>query len=216
MRHPLRRALTASLLGLAGCALLAPIAFAQTPATAGKRAAPAWETAILAGGCFWTLQKVFDGVDGVVGSEVGFTGGSTPDPSYEQVKTGRTGHVEAVRLTLDPARVSFARLLDIYWRAIDPTRSDQQFCDVGRQYNAVVFTLNDAQRAAAEASRAALERSKPFRAAIVTPIRPAGSFHRAEEEHQRFWEQSAGRYAQYERLCQRERRLEALWGPAVR
>ncbi|MCU0951325.1 MAG: peptide-methionine (S)-S-oxide reductase MsrA [Burkholderiaceae bacterium] len=185
----------------------------QDPASAratAARAAP--HSAILAGGCFWTLQRVFDQVDGVTFTTTGFIGGTLRNPTYEQVTGGRTGHMEAVKIEFDPARVSFAQLLDIYWRNIDPTRVDQQFCDIGRQYNATVFYLDEAQRLMAEASRAALERSKPFSARIRTPIAPATEFFPAGDAHQRFWELQPDRYASYVRGCGREHRLSMLWG----
>ena len=158
------------------------------------------------------MQVVFDRVDGVVATTTGFTGGRSRDPTYEQVLAGGTGHVEALLIEFDPARVSFAQLLDVYWRNIDPTRVDEQFCDIGRQYNPVVFHFTEAQRAAAEASRAALERSKPFSARIRTPIAPAGAFFPAAAEHQYFHEKFPERYAQYVRGCGRDSRLQRLWG----
>lgn len=170
------------------------------------------EVALLAGGCFWTVQAAFDRVDGVLATTTGFAGGHVRNPTYEQVLGGRTGHVEAVLIEFDARRVSYAQLLEIYWRNIDPTRENQQFCDIGRQYNAAIFALSEPQRAAAEASRAALERSKPFPARIRTPILAGGEFFPAEEEHQRYFDQSPERYAQYVRSCGRERRLRELWG----
>ncbi len=155
---------------------------------------------------------MFDRVDGVTSTTTGFTGGQLADPTYEQVLGGRTGHVEAVKIEFDPAHVDFAALLDVYWRNIDPTRVDQQFCDVGRQYNAVIFHLNESQRLIAEASRARLERTKPFSAPIRTPIMPASRFYPAGDEHQRYYEQFGDRYASYVRGCGREYRLRMLWG----
>lgn len=199
------RRLLASLLAV----VLFPALCSPARATSTR---PAAGTAILAGGCFWTLQQVFDRVEGVTSTTTGFTGGTVRDPTYEQVLSGRTGHVEALKIEFDPARISFAQLLDIYWRNIDPTRSDQQFCDIGRQYNAVVFHLDEAQRQTAETSRAQLERSKPFTARVRTPIMPAAPFYPASDEHQKFYEQHADRYAQYVRSCGREARLRMLWG----
>jgi peptide-methionine (S)-S-oxide reductase len=187
---------------------------ARAPAadSAASRARPVREIALLAGGCFWTVQAVFDRVDGVLATTTGYAGGNVRNPTYEQVLGGRTGHVEAVLIEFDPRRVRYAQLLEIFWRNIDPTRENQQFCDIGRQYNAVIFALDEAQRAAAEASRAALERSKPFSARIRTPIIAGGEFFPAEEEHQRYFDQSPERYAQYVRGCGREHRLRELWG----
>jgi peptide-methionine (S)-S-oxide reductase len=190
----------------------APGGTAPAADSAASRARPVREVALLAGGCFWTVQAVFDRVDGVLATTTGFAGGHVRNPTYEQVLGGRTGHVEAVLIEFDPRRVSYAQLLEIYWRNIDPTRENQQFCDIGRQYNAAIFALSDLQRAAAEASRAALERSKLFPARIRTPILAGGEFFPAEEEHQRYFDQSPERYAQYVRGCGRERRLRELWG----
>jgi peptide-methionine (S)-S-oxide reductase len=190
----------------------APGASAPAADSAASRARPVREVALLAGGCFWTVQAVFDRVDGVLATTTGFAGGTVRNPTYEQVLGGRTGHVEAVLIEFDPRRVSYAQLLEIYWRNIDPTRENQQFCDIGRQYNAVIFALDPAQRATAEASRAALERSKPFSARVRTPVVAGGEFFPAEEEHQRYFDQSPDRYAQYVRGCGRERRLRELWG----
>jgi peptide-methionine (S)-S-oxide reductase len=189
-----------------------PAAAAHGRDSAASRAAPATETALLAGGCFWSLQALFDRVDGVVATTTGFTGGRTRNPTYDEVLGGGTGHVEAVLVEFDPQRLSFARLLDVYWRNIDPTRENQQFCDIGRQYNPVIFVRSEAQRAVAEQSKAALERSKPFAARIRTPIVAAGEFFPAEDEHQRFFDRFPDRYAQYVRGCGRERRLRMLWG----
>lgn len=191
------------------CACL-PAIFLTLPA--GTARAANSDTAILAGGCFWTLQSVFDRLDGVITTTVGYSGGELRNPTYEQVVTGRTGHVEAVRIEFDPKRVTFSQVLEVYWRNIDPTRVDQQFCDIGSQYNAVIFVRNEQQRVAAEASRAALERSKPFRAAIRTPIRPAADFYPAEDEHQRYYENAALDYARYSARCGRSERLRQLWG----
>jgi peptide-methionine (S)-S-oxide reductase len=200
-------------LAVAASALAAPNGAApRSGDSAPARAAPRTEVALLAGGCFWTMQVVFDRVDGVLATTTGFTGGRSRNPSYEEVLGGRTGHVEALLIEFDPQRLSFAQLLDVYWRNIDPTRENQQFCDIGRQYNAAIFVLDARQRAVAEASKAALERSKPFAARIVTPILPAGEFFPASDEHQRFHEQFPDRYAQYVRGCGRALRLRALWG----
>jgi peptide-methionine (S)-S-oxide reductase len=167
--------------------------------------------ALLAGGCFWTLQVVFDPIDRVHAT-TDCSSGRTRKPSHDEVLGGRSCHVEALRVEFDPQRVSYAQLLDVFWRNIDPTRENQQRCDSGRQYHTAVFVMDAAQRAAAAASKAALERSKPFAARIVTPVLPAGEFFPASDEHQRFNRQFPDRYAQYVRGCGRERRLRMLWG----
>ena len=173
------------------------------------------ETAVLAGGCFWTMQAVFDKVPGVITTEVGFTGGRTERPTYAQVVAGGTGHLEAVRIEFNPGVVSFAQLLDVYWRNIDPTRTDEQFCDIGRAYNPTVFYIGEAQQRAALASKAAVEKSKPFSASIRTPIIAAPTFWPAEDEQQQFYRREPERYAAYVRGCGRAERLERLWGPAT-
>jgi peptide-methionine (S)-S-oxide reductase len=212
--QPRRRRLLA--LPFAAAAALVTARAAGAPAhaadSATSRARPVPEVALLAGGCFWTVQAVFDRVDGVLATTTGYAGGHVRNPTYEQVLGGRTGHVEAVLIEFDPRRVSYAQLLEVFWRNIDPTRENQQFCDIGRQYNAVVFALDPAQRAAADASKAALARSKPFSAPLRTPIVAGGEFFPAEEAHQRYFDQSPERYAQYVRGCGRERRLRELWG----
>lgn len=174
--------------------------------------APALETAIFAGGCFWCVESDFDAVDGVVSTTSGYTGGSEPDPTYQQVSSGSTGHAEAVSIEYDPARVSYAQLLDVFWHSIDPTVRNAQFCDHGPQYRSAIFVLNDEQRALALESKAALEKSKPFDAEIVTEIVAAGAFHPAEAYHQDYHRKNPLRYRYYRSGCGRDRRLEQLWG----
>jgi peptide-methionine (S)-S-oxide reductase len=168
--------------------------------------------ATFAGGCFWCVEADFDKVPGVLSTTSGYTGGQVPDPGYEQVVTGRTGHAEAVRIEYDPARVGYEQLLQVYWRSIDPTTLDRQFCDVGSPYRTVIFTHGPAQAEAARASLAALERSKPFDAPIVTRIEPAGPFYAAEAYHQDYYRKNPVRYRYYRLSCGRDARLKQLWG----
>ncbi len=176
-------------------------------------AQPRTEVAIFAGGCFWCMEKPFDDIPGVISTTSGFTGGSVRSPSYEQVMSKTTGHVEAVRVVFDPDRVTYGRLLAVFWGEIDPTDPDGQFCDRGAPYRTGVFATTTAQLAAANASKAELERRKPFAAPIVTPVRFAGDFWPAEDYHQDYYKKNPARYALYRSGCGRDARLRQLWGP---
>lgn len=189
------------------------LCLAGAPARAGEATAESkLATATFAGGCFWCMEAPFDALDGVVSTTAGYTGGELDKPSYEQVSAGGTGHAEAVAVVYDPRRVSYERLLEVFWRNIDPTTADRQFCDRGDQYRPAIFVHDAAQRAAAEASRDALMANKPFPEAIVVPIEPAGVFHVAEEYHQDYYLKNPLRYRFYRTNCGRDRRLRALWG----
>jgi peptide-methionine (S)-S-oxide reductase len=194
--------------GLIGTTLLLAAASAASAGTDETRT----ETAVFAGGCFWCMEEPFDEVDGVLETLVGYTGGVTADPTYEQVSAGGTGHAEAVQVTFDPARVSYEQLLDVYWHNIDPTVRDRQFCDSGKQYRTAIFVNGEAQRAAAERSKAALEASGRFPGGIKTEIVPAGPFYAAEEYHQDYARKNPGRYESYRGACRRDQRLQQLWG----
>jgi peptide-methionine (S)-S-oxide reductase len=183
---------------------LAP-AFAQAPA--GKPA-----VATFAAGCFWCVEEAFDNVPGVLSTTSGYIGGSKKHPTYEEVSAGITGHAEAVQVAFDPARVSYEKLLEVFWRNVDPTVKDRQFCDVGSQYRSAIFVHDDAQRKAAEASKAALEKTKPFKDPIVTPIVAAGEIWPAEDYHQDYHLKNPVRYKYYKTGCGREARLQQLWG----
>ena len=186
-------------------ALLLGIAFgAHAQATA---------KATFAGGCFWCVESDFDKVPGVVSTTSGYTGGKLANPSYEQVSSKRTGHAEAVEVAYDPRKVSYEQLLQHYWHNIDPTVKDQQFCDHGSPYRTVIFAHDAAQLKAAEASRAALEKSKPFKEPIVTEIVMAGPFYAAEDYHQDYYRKNPVRYKFYRTSCGRDARLHELWGP---
>jgi peptide-methionine (S)-S-oxide reductase len=177
-------------------------------------APPGSAVATFAGGCFWCMEAPFDKLDGVLATTSGYTGGMRTNPTYEEVSSGRTGHAEAVQVLYDPKRISYEKLLDVFWRNIDPTVKDRQFCDVGNQYRSAIFVHTDAQRSAAEASKAALEKSKPFKAPIVTPIVAAAEFWPAEEYHQDYYIKNPVRYAYYRTGCGRDARLKELWGSA--
>lgn len=170
------------------------------------------ERAIFAGGCFWCVEHLFDQVEGVVATTSGYIGGHTENPTYQEVSAGGTGHAEAVEVLYDPERVSYGKLLEIFWRGIDPTTPDRQFCDQGSQYRAAIFHLNEEQRRLAEESRAALEREKPFPQPVVTEITAATRFYPAEEYHQDYHHKNPIRYTYYRFGCGRDRRLAELWG----
>jgi peptide-methionine (S)-S-oxide reductase len=193
---------------LAGVFLAAP-APAQAPASPVPAAQTA--TAIFAGGCFWCLEADFDKLPGVIDTESGYTGGTVANPTYELVSAEVTGHAEAVRVTYDPATLSYERLLDYFWRHIDPTVKNEQFCDTGTAYRSAIFYLDEAQRLAAEASREALLKSGKF-SQIHTEITAAGAFWKAEESHQNYYKKNPFRYHLYRSLCGRDDRVQEIWG----
>ena len=188
---------------------LAAMILPGRPCAAGEN-----ETAFatFAGGCFWCVEAAFEKVEGVLSVTSGYTGGTLANPTYKEVSAGGTGHVEAVRVVYDPKIISYEGLLDVFWRNIDPTVADRQFCDVGSQYRAVIFYRDAAQRQAAEASRAKLERTKPFPETIVTEITAASAFYPAEAYHQDYYKKNPIRYAYYRKSCGRDHRLAELWG----
>jgi peptide-methionine (S)-S-oxide reductase len=197
------------------CAAGAALAQAPTPAkpaSAAAPAAPATALATFAGGCFWCVEVDFDKVPGVLSTTSGYTGGSTANPTYETVSTNRTGHAEAVQIAYDPAKVSYEQLLAYFWRTIDPTVKDRQFCDVGASYRSAIFAHGEAQLKAAQASKAALEKTKPFKEPIVTEIVLATTFTPAETYHQDYYKKNALRYKYYRASCGRDGRLKQLWG----
>jgi peptide-methionine (S)-S-oxide reductase len=168
--------------------------------------------AIFAGGCFWCVESDFDKVDGVVSTTSGYIGGKLANPSYEQVSAKLTGHAEAVEIVFDPKRVSYEQLLEYFWRTIDPTTKDSQFCDTGSPYRTAIFALDGQQLAAARASLSALEKSKPFKAPVVTEIALAGPFYAAEDYHQDYYKKNPIRYKYYRTSCGRDARITQLWG----
>lgn len=170
------------------------------------------ESAIFAGGCFWCVESDFDKLDGVISTTSGYIGGHVDDPSYKQVSRGGTGHTEAVKIAYDPDKISYRELVDYLWHTIDPTVKDRQFCDHGDQYRTGIFYLNQDQRRAAEASKQAVQQTKPFEAPIVTEITAAGEFYPAEEYHQDYYQKNPVRYKFYRWNCGRDQRLEQLWG----
>ena len=168
------------------------------------------EVAVFAGGCFWSVEANFEAMPGVVSAVSGFAGGRAANPTYEQVIRGGTGHLEAVQVTFDPSRITYRQLVDRFWRTIDPTDPDGQFCDQGPTYATAVFA-SPSQKPAAEASRrAAAARIGPAR--FVTRVRDAARFWPAEAYHQDFARENPVRYAGYSRFCGRAARLRAVWG----
>jgi peptide-methionine (S)-S-oxide reductase len=178
----------------------------------GAPVPPGHAVATFAGGCFWCMEPPYDKLPGVTATISGYTGGRTANPTYEEVSAGTTGHTEAVQVIYDPKKVSYEKLLEVFWVNIDPTVKDRQFCDTGTQYRTGIFYHDEAQRKAAEASRAALERARPFKEPIVTPIEMAGAFYRAEEYHQDYYRKNPVRYDFYRKGCGRDARLKQLWG----
>ena len=176
---------------------------------------PGAAVATFAGGCFWCMEAPYDKLDGVLATTSGYMGGSRKFPTYEEVSAGWTGHAEVVQVVYDPAKVSYDKLLEVYWINIDPTVTDRQFCDIGSQYRTAIFVHTEEQRRAAEASKAALAKSKPFKAPIVTPIVAATEFWPAEDYHQDYYSKNPVRYAYYRTGCGRDARLKQLWGSAA-
>jgi peptide-methionine (S)-S-oxide reductase len=194
---------------LALAVVIGASAHAEGPAKPGA-VPPGGATAIFAGGCFWCIEKDFEKLPGVIEVESGYTAGKTPNPSYEQVSAGGTGHTEAVRVIYDPQRVSYTQLVDYFWRHIDPTVKDRQFCDVGTQYRSGIYWANDAERKVAEASRDALLKSGRFKT-IHTELAPATAFWMAETYHQDYYKKNPVRYNYYRKSCGRDARVEEIW-----
>ena len=187
---------------------------AALPALAQTAAAPATAKATFAGGCFWCVEADFDKVPGVLSTTSGYIGGTVANPTYEQVSGKGTGHAEAVEIVFDPKKVSYAQLVEKFWRTIDPTTKDRQFCDSGSPYRTAIYAHDDAQLAVVKASLAALEKSKPFKEPIVTQIERAGPFYVAEAYHQDYYKKNPVRYQYYRASCGRDARLQQLWGPS--
>ena len=185
----------------------------DAPAAAGPVAAgQQLDTAMFAGGCFWCMEPPFEKLDGVTAVESGYAGGRVKDPTYEEVSSGETGHLEVVRVIYEPSRVSYARLLDVFWRNVDPLTANRQFCDAGDQYRSAIFAMDPAQRRAADSSKAALARSGRWDRPIVTEINDAATFHEAEAYHQDYYEKNPVRYKFYSTSCGRAARLREVWG----
>jgi peptide-methionine (S)-S-oxide reductase len=185
--------------------------FAATSVPAAEQAsAAATAKATFAGGCFWCVEADFDKVPGVISTTSGYTGGTTANPTYREVGSGRTGHAESVEVVYDPAKVTYAQLLDAYWHDIDPLVKDRQFCDVGDEYRTVIFVHDEEQRRLAEESKKRVEAQ--LKAPVYTEIVAAGPFYPAEEYHQDYYLKNPIRYKYYRWSCGRDQRLEQIWG----
>jgi peptide-methionine (S)-S-oxide reductase len=205
----MRLAIALAAAALAGCGsdYQPKLPEGEREAAAGKPAAAA--TAIFAGGCFWCTEADFEKVPGVKSAVSGYTGGTTANPTYEQVSAGGTGHYEAVKIRYDPARVSYAQLADYYFRTVDPLDAGGQFCDRGESYRTAIFALDEAQRKIAEAEKA--EAEKALGQKIVTPVLPAATFHPAEAYHQDYYKKNSLKYGFYRSRCGRDARLKEVW-----
>ncbi len=190
--------------------LLAGLGFASAQMAPLPQPGPGQAAATFAGGCFWCTEADFDKVAGVISTTSGYIGGKVANPTYELISGGGTGHAEAVEVIYDPKQVSYEKLLTHYWRTVDPTVKDRQFCDGGNQYRTAIYVRNDEERKLAEASKkeAEAELKKP----IYTQIAAAGTFYPAEEYHQNFYQKNPTKYKFYRWNCGRDQRLEQLWG----
>lgn len=193
-------------------ALCALFLCATTAAAQMDAAEQKLEVATFASGCFWCTEADFDKVKGVVETTSGFMGGRTPNPTYNEVAAGGTGHAEVVQLKYDPSQVTYQQLLDVYWRNVDPLDGTGQFCDRGDQYRPAIFYHTEEQKRLAEESKAALEKSGRFKAPIVVEITAASAFTPAEDYHQDYYKRNPIQYFIYRHGCGRDARLEALWG----
>jgi peptide-methionine (S)-S-oxide reductase len=208
-------ALCLSLIGC-GAVTASPSAPAQPKIEAASTPAPApapanTATAIFAGGCFWCMEKPFDVISGVISTTSGYTGGRVDNPSYEMVGSGSTGHIEAVQIIYDPARVTYAQLLETYWKQVDPFDGEGQFCDKGDTYVPAIFVANPAEQTAAEASKANIS-TRFAGQTIAVRIIPAKTFWPAEDYHQDYYQKNPLRYSYYRNGCGRDARLRAVWG----
>ena len=201
---------------LATLAVLIPLGFLAGSLTTEKPAAAApnpgkLAKATFAGGCFWCMEPPFDKLDGVVSTTSGYTGGTKKNPTYEEVSAGGTGHAESVQVVYDPAKVSYAKLLDVFWHNVDPVTADAQFCDHGHQYRTAIFVHDAEQKKLAEQTKAQVQK-KFLEKKVATEIVPASVFYPAEEYHQDYYEKNPIRYKFYRTSCGRDARLEQLWG----
>lgn len=185
------------------CALLASMLLMHT-------AQAATATAIFAGGCFWCTESDFEKLPGVIAAESGYTAGKVPNPTYEAVSAGQTGHTEAVRVTYDPAKVTYSQLVEYFWKTIDPSEKDKQFCDSGSQYRSGIYWGSEAERQIAVASRDALLKTGRFQI-IHTELAPASTFYLAEAYHQDYYKKNPVRYSYYRNACGRDAQLKRIW-----
>ena len=180
--------------------------------TKGNVSEKRFEKATFAGGCFWCMEPPFDNLDGVISTTSGYTGGVEKNPTYEQVSSGRTGHLEAIEVLYDPSKVSYEQLLDVFWKNVDPTQGNGQFVDIGPQYRTAIFYHSEEQRRLSLESRNRLQESRKFAKPIVTEIRPAMQFYKAEDYHQDYYLNNPIRYKYYRWGSGRDPFLEKVWG----
>jgi peptide-methionine (S)-S-oxide reductase len=200
------RALSTRFTLIAAVLIAATLGHAASDNTTGSPTAKA----TFAGGCFWCMEPPFDELPGVLSTLSGYTGGTKKNPTYEEVSTGTTGHAEAVQITYDPGKISYEKLLEVFWRNIDPLTPNAQFCDVGSQYRSAIFYHDEKQKRLAESSKKAMQGR--FKQAIATEIVAATEFYRAEDYHQDYYKKNPIRYYVYTSGCGRERRLREVWG----
>ncbi len=179
-----------------------------------SHAAGANATATFAGGCFWCMETAYEGIPGVISVTSGFSGGNEKNPTYEQVSAGRTGHMESVQVAYDPKRITYRKLLEIYWHNIDPTQGDGQFCDHGKQYRSAIFYRTGEERRLALESEGIAKTEIRVKKAFVTQILPFKTFYPAEEYHQDYYRKNPANYHAYREGCGRDNRLRDLWGKA--
>jgi peptide-methionine (S)-S-oxide reductase len=202
----MRKTLSKFVAVLAGLTLgMALAASAAEPVAKGNTA-----TAVFAGGCFWCMEPPYDALPGVIATTSGYAGGQKADPTYEQVSAGDTGHIEVIQITYNPQQVSYEKLLEVFWRNVDPLDKGGQFCDRGSTYTTAIFVQNQEERILAEQSKASIE--KKLGKTVVTVIRAAATFYPAEEYHQDYYQKNPLRYKYYRYSCGRDQRLEQLWG----
>ena len=182
--------------------------FALSQAVAQEHSA----TATFAGGCFWCMEPPFDKLNGVLSTTSGYTDGHKVNPTYKEVSAGGTGHTEAIQIKYDPSKISYAQLLEVFWKNIDPTSKDAQFCDHGTQYRSGIYYHDEAQQKAAEASLESLRKNKSFKETIATELDAASTFYAAEDYHQDYYQKNPIRYKYYRYSCGRDQRLDQLWG----
>ena len=168
--------------------------------------------ATFAGGCFWCMEPPFDEIDGVISTTSGYIGGKTKNPTYEQISSGATGHAEALQVVYDPKKVSYEKLLAVFWRNIDPLAANGQFCDLGSQYRSAIFYHDEQQKSAAEKSKQTVQAR--FKQPVATEISAAAVFYPAEDYHQDYYKKNPVRYKLYSHGCGRAARLEEVWGAA--
>ena len=219
MLHRFATMTAAWLIAVLACAGVA-YAGGATKATKDSAAASArsGQTAVatFAAGCFWCTESDFDKVSGVIATVSGFMGGHVPNPTYRQVVRGYTGHTEVLQVTYDPAKVSYEKLLDVFWRNVDPFDKHGQFCDRGSQYRPEIFVHTSQQRNLAETSKARLIASRRFKQKIIVPVTDASAFTAAEDYHQDFYLKNPAHYWRYRIGCRRDQRLEQIWGPKAK